>query len=148
MYFMLRQVGETAASLLLGTREEWNSLPLYQRMLFCLTGRGKGERGFDLTCVAGSYEIIRVEFCRARVWFPIERPVMVSGYIMSVNSVRTYIRFLCWGRICWLCVLGNKRKNVQWNKNWERHAWKDILFRKDIHSRIFKKFVIDEWRLL
>ena len=43
-------------------------------MLFRLTGRGKGEGGFDLTCVAGSYEIIRVEFCRARVWFPIERP--------------------------------------------------------------------------
>lgn len=43
-------------------------------MLFCVMGREKGEGGFDLTCVAGSYEIIRVEFYRAHVWFSIERP--------------------------------------------------------------------------
>lgn len=49
MYFMLRQVGEIVAPLLLGTREEWNSPPLYQRMRLRATGREVG--GFDLTWV-------------------------------------------------------------------------------------------------
>lgn len=67
-------------------------------------GRGEGSEGeakggFDLTCVAGSYEIVRVELYRAHVWFPIERP----RYGVRLR----YVGKLC-SDLCTISTLGKR----------------------------------------
>lgn len=53
--------------------------------------RDEERRGKGIWFDVRSYEIVRVEFCRAHVWFPIESPRYgVRLRYVSVNSVHTY----------------------------------------------------------